>query len=172
MEVSQLLLETLEVLGDDDFKTFKWYLTEGSDSWDAIPVYRLEKAPRTETASLMTQAYGDDSAVNITAEILGKMNKKVVAEKLKKTYAGAVDGDLVKFTNKSKLNLCFHVSYCLTVSVFFFSTTEGRAPAAVPAAGAAAAAAPAAVSAVGGSVVFAPTVTGSSTGTWNVTINK
>ena len=120
MEVSQLLLETLEVLGDDDFKTFKWYLTEGSDSWDAIPVYRLEKAPRTETASLMTQAYGDDSAVNITAEILGKMNKKVVAEKLKKTYAGAVDGDLVKFTNTSKLNLCFHVSYCLTVSVFFF----------------------------------------------------
>ncbi|XP_053184284.1 dihydrolipoyllysine-residue succinyltransferase component of 2-oxoglutarate dehydrogenase complex-like [Scomber japonicus] len=137
MGVSQLLLKTLEALGDDDFKTFKWYLTEGSDSWDAIPVYRLEKAPRTETASLMTQAYGDDSAVNITAEILGKMNKKVVAEKLKKTYA------------------------------------EGRAPTAAPAAPpAAAAAAPAAVSAVGGSVVFAPTVTGSSTGTWNVTINK
>ncbi|CAK6972984.1 dihydrolipoyllysine-residue succinyltransferase component of 2-oxoglutarate dehydrogenase complex-like [Scomber scombrus] len=137
MQVKELLLQTLLHIGDGDFETFKWYLTEGSDSWEAIPVSSLEKAPRTGTVSHMTQAYGEESAVNITAKILEKMKKKDAADKLKKTYA------------------------------------EGRAPATAPAAPpAAAAAAPAAVSAQGGSVVFAPTVSGSSTGTWNVTINK
>ncbi|CAK6972982.1 pyrin-like [Scomber scombrus] len=89
MQVSQLLFDFLEDQGDEDFKTFKWNLMNGSDSWEAIPKSRLEKAPRTETVSQMIQRYGEESAVNITAKILRTMGNKNDAVKLEKAYTGA-----------------------------------------------------------------------------------
>lgn len=111
MQVPPLLLRTLDDLGDSDFKTFKWYLTSGaSTSYAPIPKSRLENAARRDTVSEMIQTYGEESAVNTTVEILKNINNNLAAEKLKKEYAGAVDGDFVQFTDEPKLHFGFHVS--------------------------------------------------------------
>ncbi|XP_044203547.1 caspase b-like isoform X2 [Thunnus albacares] len=88
MQVPQLLLDTLEDLPDSDFKTFNWYLTNNVlDGCKRIPKARLEKASRTDTVDEMRQGYGEEMAVNITVEILRKMNNNYAAEKLKEAYA-------------------------------------------------------------------------------------
>ncbi|XP_042285980.1 caspase b-like [Thunnus maccoyii] len=88
MQVPQLLLDTLEDLPDRDFKTFNWYLTtDVLDGCKRIPKARLEKASRTDTVDEMIRGYGEEMAVNITVEILRKINNNYAAEKLKKAYA-------------------------------------------------------------------------------------
>ncbi|CAK6972985.1 caspase b-like [Scomber scombrus] len=88
MQVPQLLLRTLDDLVDSDFKTFNWYLTScSSKSYAPIPKSRLENAARRDTVSEMIQNYGEESAVNITVEILKNINNNFAAEKLKKEYA-------------------------------------------------------------------------------------
>lgn len=99
MLVPELLLETLEGLVNDDFQTFKWYLTMNIlDSCKPIAKSRLEKACRTETVSRMTENYGEASAVNITVEILKKMNISDAADRLKNTYTGTVTEEFLKLT--------------------------------------------------------------------------
>lgn len=99
MLVPELLLQTLEELLDVDFKTLKWYLSMTIlESCKPIPKCRLETASRTQTVSCMTDSYGEESAVNITVEILRKMNNNNSAQMLKSAYAGAVDDEFVKVT--------------------------------------------------------------------------
>ncbi|XP_078022245.1 uncharacterized protein LOC117254771 isoform X1 [Epinephelus lanceolatus] len=90
MSVPQLLLETLEDLGDDaDFEEFKWYLSMNIlEGCKPIPKSRLGKAPRTDTVSRMTENYSKESTVKVTVEILRKMGNNNAAEKLKNRYAG------------------------------------------------------------------------------------
>lgn len=93
MLVPQLLAETLEDLLDEDLKSFKWFLSLKKDScsWKPVPRSELQNISRKETVSLMIKSYGEESAVNITVEILKMMNFNGSAEELRKAYAGAVD---------------------------------------------------------------------------------
>ncbi|XP_041789964.1 pyrin [Chelmon rostratus] len=136
MPVPQLLFDTLEDLVNDEFKTFKWYLSQRLlDSCSPIRRSHLEMASRTETVSKMTESYGEELAVNITAEILKKMGFNSTAAELKRKYA------------------------------------EGRMPSTSSSA-VAPPAAPATMMAQQGSVIIAPSVTGGTSGSWNITINK
>ncbi|KAF3852619.1 hypothetical protein F7725_005974 [Dissostichus mawsoni] len=86
--VDELLLWTLEDLGEDDFGTFKWYLDkENLDGVEPIPKSKLECASRTKTVSQMTRSYVKETAVKVAVEILRKMRNMNAAEKLTKKYA-------------------------------------------------------------------------------------
>ncbi|KAA8595295.1 hypothetical protein FQN60_012430 [Etheostoma spectabile] len=89
MLVQELLLETLEKLLKDDFKTFCWYLEmEVLSGCKPIPPSRLEDASRTATVNRMIESYGEESAVKVTAAILKKMNNNDAAVKLENKYTG------------------------------------------------------------------------------------
>ncbi|XP_049900336.1 uncharacterized protein LOC126390196 isoform X2 [Epinephelus moara] len=137
--------QLLEDLGDDDFETLKWYLSmDILEGCKPIPKSRLGKAPRTDTVSRMIESYGEESAVKVTVEILRKMGNINAAEKLKNRYAAPLAAP----------------------------AAPPAAPVLPPAAPVASPAAPATMSAQHGSVIIAPTVSGSTAGTWNITVNK
>ncbi|XP_070776903.1 NACHT, LRR and PYD domains-containing protein 10-like [Enoplosus armatus] len=143
MLVQQLLLETLEELRNDDFKMLKWYLSlKILDGCKPIAKSRLETASRAETVSRMSESYGEESAVSVTAAILKKMNFNGAAVRLQNTYA---EGQ---------------------------PATPSTSSSAVAPPAAAEFAAPAKLSAQHGSVIIAPTVAGGTSGTWNITIHK
>ncbi len=92
MAVDELLLQTLNDLLEDDFKTFQWYLSlKVLDSCKPIPKAHLEGVSRRDTVSRMTKGYGERAAVNLTLEILKKMNFNGIAEELNRAYTGAVN---------------------------------------------------------------------------------
>nr|XP_046228809.1 caspase b isoform X2 [Scatophagus argus] len=88
MLVKKLLLDTLEDLGGDDFRTFKWYLSmDILDGCRPIPKSRLENANLTETVDKITETYEEELAVKITAEILRKTYQNNAAQNLMSRYA-------------------------------------------------------------------------------------
>ncbi|XP_046881703.1 NLR family CARD domain-containing protein 3-like isoform X5 [Hypomesus transpacificus] len=75
------LLGTLEKLGEDDLKTFQWFLkNKVLDGFDPIPKSRLEGAARTDTVDRMVDTYRLEGALKITVEILGKMDQNNLAK--------------------------------------------------------------------------------------------
>ena len=84
----QALLGTLEDLGKDDFKHFKWLLQqEGiAKGFPAIPKCRLEKANRMETVDQMVQTYSMN-AIKVTRMVLGEMKQNDLLEKLSNTIS-------------------------------------------------------------------------------------
>lgn len=173
MQVPHLLLETLEDLLNEELQMLKWYLSlEVLEGCRPIPKSRLEKASRTDIVSRMIDSYGEESAVNITVEILRKMNFNSAAEELKTKYAGAVD--VISHSNQNYLFsscCCFTCVYTDSLTICNFASAGGKK--ATPSTSSSAVAPPAAtMSAQQGSVIFAPTVAGSTSGTWNITINK
>ncbi|XP_046881734.1 NLR family CARD domain-containing protein 3-like [Hypomesus transpacificus] len=75
------LLGTLEKLGEDDLKTFQWYLQKkGLDGFDPIPKSRLEGAARTDTVDRMVDTYTLEGALKVTVEILRKMDQNNLAK--------------------------------------------------------------------------------------------
>lgn len=91
MAVEDLLLETLEDLNSEDFKTFKWRLTHRVlEECTPIPKARLDDAKRTDTVSALMEHYMEQSAVNVTIEVLKKMKNNLAAEKLRARYAGEI----------------------------------------------------------------------------------
>ncbi|KAF7644989.1 hypothetical protein LDENG_00212360 [Lucifuga dentata] len=88
MAVPQLLLETLENLDNDEFNTFKWYLSYAVlESCRPIARCHLESPARHDAVTKMIDSYGEKSAVEVTAEILKKINNNNAAQMLKKAYA-------------------------------------------------------------------------------------
>ena len=72
----QVLFETLDELGEDDFKRFKWFLKdERLEDSSTIPNSKLEKAKRWETVDLMTQNYTPPGAVEVTKQVLKKIKR-------------------------------------------------------------------------------------------------
>ncbi|XP_062293705.1 NLR family CARD domain-containing protein 3-like [Scomber scombrus] len=71
------LLRTLQNLGENDFKTFKWYLEQPEvlEDLPTIPKSRLEKADQLDTVDLMVQTYSENT-LQVTKKVLGKMNKQ------------------------------------------------------------------------------------------------
>nr|XP_046246973.1 uncharacterized protein LOC124060274 [Scatophagus argus] len=78
-EVTTLLLNTLNSLGQEDFQTFKHRLRLQPDP---IPNCRLEAAERTKTVDLMVQQYHTEGAKNIAENILRKMKYNQLADVL------------------------------------------------------------------------------------------
>ncbi|XP_062293709.1 NLR family CARD domain-containing protein 3-like [Scomber scombrus] len=71
------LFRTLQNLGENDFKTFKWYLEQPEvlEDLPTIPKSRLEKADQLDTVDLMVQTYSENT-LQVTKKVLGKMNKQ------------------------------------------------------------------------------------------------
>ena len=79
----ELLLETLEMLGNEDFEAFRWHLQLLGiySDFTQIPWYKLEEADRMETVTLMVQTYSHH-AVELAETVLGKMSMYDLVQKL------------------------------------------------------------------------------------------
>jgi len=84
-----LLNDSMEELSGDELKMFQWYLLQSGLGFIPMKRGQLEGAStRFETASKVWDTYTVD-AVNITINILKKMNKNSVADRLWKHAAPA-----------------------------------------------------------------------------------
>lgn len=87
MLVPQLLFEKLQDLPNDDFETFKWYLSmKILDSCRPIPKSLLENKGRREIVSRMIDSYCEELAVKVTVEILRKMNVNNIADEIQSRF--------------------------------------------------------------------------------------
>ncbi|PWA26982.1 hypothetical protein CCH79_00019230 [Gambusia affinis] len=77
------LLESLEDLGDREFKKFKWYLQQAEflKTIPSIPKYQLESSDREDTVDLMVQTYSRQ-CVEVARMVLRRMKRNDLAEKL------------------------------------------------------------------------------------------
>nr|XP_042697632.1 NACHT, LRR and PYD domains-containing protein 3-like [Chrysemys picta bellii] len=83
--ISDLLQSALDDLLEEDFKRFKDKLSHsGFKGKGTIPRGRLEKADRIDTKNILMAVYGGDAAVDVTIEILAKINVRGSAANLKK----------------------------------------------------------------------------------------
>ncbi|XP_067438952.1 NACHT, LRR and PYD domains-containing protein 6-like [Thunnus thynnus] len=84
------LINTLDDLIDDEFKTFKVYLrTEKVDNIKPIKRNQLEKADRLDTVDLMMQKYEFATAVKVMKSILKKINRNDLVRELSNIGSGA-----------------------------------------------------------------------------------
>ncbi|KAL3066460.1 hypothetical protein OYC64_016418 [Pagothenia borchgrevinki] len=142
--VDKLLLRTLKDLGKDAFQEFKWHLKqENFVGVEPIAESDLEDADRGQTVTQMTRSYEETTAVEVAVKILKEISNRKAAAELTKKYA-----EMVRAASSSSSS----------------SAAAASPPAASP---------PAAntMSAENGSVIVAPTVSGS-IHTLNLTINK
>ncbi|XP_025759231.1 protein NLRC3 isoform X1 [Oreochromis niloticus] len=75
--LKEWLWETLETLGTEELKNFKWCLqnvTESKDGFKPIKKSRLENADRLDTVDLMVQMY-DTKTAEVTKKILRKIKR-------------------------------------------------------------------------------------------------
>lgn len=81
--VTELLLETLDDLGEDELKIFKWFLQQAEilEDFPAIPRSRLEKADKLDTLDLIVQTYNEQS-VEVTKKVLTKINRNDLVQNL------------------------------------------------------------------------------------------
>ncbi|XP_042258993.1 NACHT, LRR and PYD domains-containing protein 12-like [Thunnus maccoyii] len=89
------LLKTLEDLIEDEFKKFKWFLKEDDvlEGFKGIPRAQLEKAGREDTVDLMVQKYQDPGALQVTNEILEKINRNDLVQRLQNSSSGPKGGE-------------------------------------------------------------------------------
>ncbi|XP_036418740.1 NACHT, LRR and PYD domains-containing protein 12-like [Colossoma macropomum] len=81
--VPQVLLDTLQNLGEKDLKLFQWKLTSGVQGFKSIPKALLENADRLDTVDKMVANHELRGAVAITLDILKKINQNQLAEELR-----------------------------------------------------------------------------------------
>uniref|UniRef100_A0A3B5A3X2 Pyrin domain-containing protein n=1 Tax=Stegastes partitus TaxID=144197 RepID=A0A3B5A3X2_9TELE len=74
------LLQELQELKEVELWRLHWCLLNLRS--DPIPASRLEAADRTRTVDLMVQQYHAEGAVEVTEEILRKLNYNQLAEEL------------------------------------------------------------------------------------------
>ncbi|XP_031697454.1 merozoite surface protein CMZ-8-like isoform X2 [Anarrhichthys ocellatus] len=170
MSVPQVLLETVDNFIKNDLKKLKWIK----------PIHRE-----------LIDTYGDEMAVNVTAEVLKKLGKNNDAKKLKNSYAG---GNTAAPSTSAAAPpaapvappaapapppaapVAPPVAHVATpaapVATPAAHVATPAAHVAPPAAPVAPPAAPVAMMAQERSIIIAPTVTGGTSGTWNITINK
>lgn len=86
---ADMLLMTLEELGDDEFRSFKWFLQQPDilEGLSFIPKSHLDKADRQETVDKMVQNYNQQS-VEVMKETLRKISRNDLVEKLSNIRAG------------------------------------------------------------------------------------
>ena len=81
--LTKVLLECLEDLKSEEFKTFKWHLCQQEvlEPFKAISKSRLENADITDTADQMVNNYCTNT-VEVTKIIFGMMQKNDLVERL------------------------------------------------------------------------------------------
>lgn len=87
---TEVLLHLLEDLVEDDFEKFKWHLQQ-NDSLEGhppIPKGKLEKAMTQDTVDLMVQTYTPPGAVEVTQQVLKKINRNDLVQSLSDSSSG------------------------------------------------------------------------------------
>ncbi|XP_078140914.1 NLR family CARD domain-containing protein 3-like [Centroberyx gerrardi] len=87
--VKELLLETLNDLGDEELKIFQWFLQQADilEGFPAIPKSQLEKANRLDTVDQMVQTYNENT-LEVTKKVLKKINRNDLVQSLSNTSSG------------------------------------------------------------------------------------
>ncbi|XP_033979597.1 LOW QUALITY PROTEIN: NLR family CARD domain-containing protein 3-like [Trematomus bernacchii] len=81
--LKKILVSTLEDLGEEDFKDFKWTLQQKVLDIQGIPKSRLEHANRRATVDQMFLNYGINT-FKVTIMVLGEIKRNDLKEKLSK----------------------------------------------------------------------------------------
>ncbi|XP_044215680.1 uncharacterized protein LOC122987727 isoform X2 [Thunnus albacares] len=84
--VKKKILETLEQLSFGEIKVFKWFLLQ----MKVLPRSRIERADRMDLVDLMVNIYSQQS-VKVTREVLKKMNRMDLVQRLSDTSSGSKD---------------------------------------------------------------------------------
>ncbi|XP_071247927.1 NACHT, LRR and PYD domains-containing protein 3-like [Salvelinus alpinus] len=103
--VKERLLAVLDDLGSEELKRFKWYLTTENklDGFLHIPKGQLETTDRHDIVDQMVQKYRENVAVKITLDILKKISRNDLAEKLNRDCPiGPSDEDGEKLQHEYK----------------------------------------------------------------------
>ncbi|XP_071375304.1 NACHT, LRR and PYD domains-containing protein 12-like [Centroberyx affinis] len=89
--VKELLLETLNDLGDEELKGFQWFLQQADilEGFTAIPKSQLEKANRLDTVDQMVQTYNENT-LEVTKKVLKKISRNDLVQSLSNTCSGDV----------------------------------------------------------------------------------
>ncbi|KAM4598577.1 protein NLRC3-like [Polymixia lowei] len=84
------LFRTLKDLGGEELKEFQWFLSQDDvlPGFPAIPKSLLEKANRPATVDQMVQTYGHNGALEITLEVLEKISRNDLVQRLTNTVSG------------------------------------------------------------------------------------
>ncbi|KAL7404535.1 hypothetical protein ABVT39_016066 [Epinephelus coioides] len=84
------ILNALEDLREDEFKTFKWHLQQPDilEGYQAIKVSKLEEAKRWDTVNVMASSYTLDGALKVTKKVLEKINRNDLVQSLSDTSSG------------------------------------------------------------------------------------
>lgn len=106
--VKELLLETLDDLGEEELKIFKWFLQQAEilEDFPAIPKSSLEKADKLDTLDLIVQTYNEQS-VEVTKKVLTKINRNDLVQSLSNIGSGPKRKSSHLQCNKNKLVKCF-----------------------------------------------------------------
>ncbi|KAJ8366601.1 hypothetical protein AAFF_G00348560 [Aldrovandia affinis] len=100
-----LILEILEELKKEDFEKFTFYLNEEVlEGCRPIPQGQLEDKTRTGVVTLMKRSYGD-KIVNITQEILKKIQRNDLVERLENGLEKSVEGRGQQMVRKQQREL-------------------------------------------------------------------
>ncbi|XP_059574028.1 NACHT, LRR and PYD domains-containing protein 12 [Alligator mississippiensis] len=92
--ISNLLLQALEDLLQDDFKRFKDELSHSDFRGKGkIRRGRLENADRIDTKNLLMDFYGADAAVDVTIEVFTRVNLRDAAARLREERQKALGPD-------------------------------------------------------------------------------
>ncbi|KAG7239410.1 hypothetical protein INR49_028880, partial [Caranx melampygus] len=99
----------LEDLSEEQFENFKFYLQEDDilPGRQSLRLATLEKANRTKTVNLMVQNYKRDGALEMTKEVLRKINRNDLVETCSSAPRGFKNednaGDKIKAQNQKQL---------------------------------------------------------------------
>ncbi len=77
------ILDALQELLEEEFKEFKWHLSNGGTPENSIPRGKLEKANRCDVVTLMVQQYRGSDAGKIAVRMLRKIKQNELADQLK-----------------------------------------------------------------------------------------
>ncbi|XP_064866842.1 NACHT, LRR and PYD domains-containing protein 3-like [Oncorhynchus nerka] len=108
ISVKERLLAVLDDLGSEELKRFKWHLTTENqqDGFPHIPKGQLETSDGLDIVDQMVQKYRGNVAVQITLDILKKISRNDLAEKLNRDCPiGPSDEDGEKFQHEYKLEV-------------------------------------------------------------------
>ncbi|XP_073336438.1 uncharacterized protein [Pagrus major] len=83
-KLSEELWKTLQDLGEEEFKKFKWFLKQDHilEGFPGIPVALLEKADRQDTVDLMVQKYNGPGALTVFLKVLEKIGRNDLVHSL------------------------------------------------------------------------------------------
>uniref|UniRef100_A0A8C0J3W9 Pyrin domain-containing protein n=1 Tax=Chelonoidis abingdonii TaxID=106734 RepID=A0A8C0J3W9_CHEAB len=106
------LLETLEELGKDDLKRFKWKLKEikVENQYNNIPWGKLETARPVDIAKELLNYYGEHYRVEVTIQVLRSIHRRDLADRL--TTATQQESNMQQMPASFKSIVSYNPSFC------------------------------------------------------------